>query len=122
MPVDVPFSNDPAQSFTCTLGGVRYAIDARWNDRIGVWTFDLSRDADQVVLLAGVPLLLGQDVLQPYALGIGGMVGTDLSGAGVDATVDDLGCPNQDGTVPDGVRVIFSYLTEDELVVARGPG
>lgn len=87
----VPFTADPSQTFTVQLGDGHFQIDARFNDRSQSWTFDLTRTSDQALLVAGVPLLLGQDMLGPYSLGIGGMLAVDQSGALADAGPDDLG-------------------------------
>lgn len=107
----VPFTSDYDQSFTTTLDGVRYVIDARWNERGQVWTFDLTRESDQVLLLAGVSMLSGQDLLAPYALGIGGLVVTDLSNNSTDPGPDDLG---------DRAAVVF--LNNDELQILFDAG
>lgn len=111
----VPFTSDPAHSFQATLGGVKYTFDVRWNERAAHWTFDLTREPDGELLVAGVPLLLGQDVLAPYGLGIGGISGCDFSGQDLDAGPDDLGSD-------DTARVQFIYWTEKELDVMRLPG
>ncbi len=108
----VPFTSDYDQTFRTQLGDATYVIDARWNERGQRWTFDLTRDSDSVLLVAGVPLLLGQDVLSPYALGIGGMVVGDLSGTLSDPGPDDF-----------DVRCPVVYLTPDELALLSGvPG
>jgi hypothetical protein len=101
----VPFTPEEYdQQLIVKLGDDTYVFDARWNERGKIWTFDLSRDSDQVQLLAGVPLLAGQDVLSPYALGIGALLVTDLSQKNTDPGPDDL-----------GDRVLVSWLSNDEL-------
>lgn len=107
----VPFTADAAQTFTTTLGDLRVAIAARYNDRNGVWTFDIARAADSVPLVAGVPLLIGQDLLGSYALGIGGMFAIDTSGAATDAGPDDLG---------DRVQVV--WFSPAELAIMADAG
>lgn len=102
----VPFTADPAQSFSVDLGGASYTFDARYNDRSASWTFDLTRDTDSAVLVAGAPLLIGQELLAGYALGIGGLVATDLSNTDTDAGPDDFGL---------GLRVEVTFLSFDEL-------
>jgi hypothetical protein len=98
---------------------VVYKINARYNDRNGVWVFDLIDDASQVTLVAGVPILIGCDLLDPFALSIGSMYAVDMSsvlqstGVGetttaklpstLDAGVDDLGS-----------RVVVLYLKPGE--------
>lgn len=104
----VPFTSDYDQTFTVALGDQKYVIDARWNDRGQIWTCDLTRDVDQVQLVAGVPLLSGQEVLLPYALGIGGLAVTDLGRTNTDPGPDDL-----------GDRVIVSWLSNNELAILK---
>lgn len=108
----VPFTSDYDQTFRTQLGDNTYVIDARWNERSQSWTFDLTRDSDSVLLVAGVPLLGGQDILSPYALGIGGMVVGDLNGTQSDPGPDDF-----------AVRCPVVYLTPAELDLLAGiPG
>jgi len=104
----VPFTSDYDQRFTSQLGEDKYVFDARWNERGQVWAVDITRDADQVELIAGVPLLAGQDLLAPYALGIGGLVVADLSLKDTDPGPDDF-----------GERVIVAWLSNDDLDAIR---
>lgn len=108
----LPFTADPAQRFTTQLGDIgQFTFDARYNDRAAYWTFDLTSEPDQTVLVAGVPILIGQDILAPYGLGRGGIFATDDSGAELDAGPEDLG---------DRVSVI--WLSPDELEAIRQEG
>lgn len=91
MILELPFTSDSAQTFVTQLGDNKYQVDVKFNDRSGVWTFDLSDDATKSVLLQSIPLVLGQDLLEPYNLGIGRMMAFDTTNAGKDATADDLG-------------------------------
>jgi len=101
----LPFDSDPARVFTTQLGDDKHSLEARYNERSESWTFDVVRDTDQVVLVTGVPLLIGQDMLAPYSLHIGGLVATDLATTDLDPGPDDL-----------GDRVIVTWLSQDELV------
>lgn len=107
----VPFTSDYAQTFDVVLGGATYSFAARFNDWNGVWTFDITVTATQVQLVAGVPLLIGQDMLAPYALGIGGLTAADMETGGIDAGPDDL-----------GARVIVSWLSPDEIAAIAAAG
>lgn len=107
----LPFTSDPAQSFTVALAGTKYDITARYNDLAGYWTFDLARTQDQVMLASEIPILIGQDMLGPYALQMGAFVAADLSGAVLDAGPDEL-----------GERVIVTWLSPDELAAVRATG
>lgn len=108
----LPFTSDPAQAFSVQLGSVgKFRFDARYNDRSASWTFDLTREPDGSVLLAGVPMLIGQGVLSPYGLGIGDIVFSDLSGAGQDAGPDDM-----------GDRVQAVWLNPDQVAALAAAG
>jgi hypothetical protein len=133
----VPFTSDPWQSFSCSLGGVEYGFSANFNDRNGVWSFDLSLKSTEAIPVAGVPILLGCDMLAPFGLGIGKMFAVDLaaspawalSGDGLtvipttqmlDAdAVDWSDSPPAVAFNGDlGVRVIVLYLAPGEVVPA----
>lgn len=100
----IPLTSDYDQSLIVQLGDARYEIAAAWNERNKIFAFDLIRDADQEVLVTRVPMLIGQDMLAPYALGMGGLVMTDLSAKNTDAGPEDL-----------GTRVIMTWLSNEEL-------
>jgi hypothetical protein len=124
----VPFTSDPWQSFSCSLDGVEYGFAANYNDRNGVWSFDLSLKSTEEILVAGVPILLGCDMLAPFGLGIGKMFAVDIAAspawalAGDGLTVipttqmldADSGAFNDDL----GQRVIVIYLAPGENVPA----
>jgi len=107
----LPLTSDPSRFFATDLGGATYTIETRYNDRSASWTFDVTRDLDEVRLVSGVPLLLGQEMLSSYALKIGGLIAADLSNTGADAGPDDL-----------GERLIVVYVTEDELALMAAAG
>lgn len=91
MILEIPVSNDPAQVFTTQLGEAKYVFDVRYNDRSGVWTLDLYEASTQALIVASLPLVTGQDLLEPYNFGIGSLLCVDGSGQGEDAGPDDLG-------------------------------
>jgi hypothetical protein len=108
----IPFNSEPSRVFTCALGdGAKYDFETRWNEGIpgdpGFWTVDITRQIDQVKLLSGVPILLGQDILAPYALGIGSLIPFDEANTDVDAGSEDL-----------GVRVNVYWLSAEEMAEA----
>jgi hypothetical protein len=92
------------------LGGVQYVLDVRWNGRAsdgaGAWYLDISTSAG-VLIRAGIKIVLGallgrRSVSPDFPRGV--LIAADLSGAGVDATLDDL-----------GTRVVVYFYTFDEL-------
>ena len=111
MPLVLPFTSDPSQSFTVPLGGPKFLIEARYNDLGAMWTFDITTEPAQVVLAVGIPLLIGQDMLSSYALGIGGLIASDTQTGGIDAGPDDL-----------GDRVIVAWFSEAELAILAANG
>ena len=108
----LPLDSSPAKVFTVQLGdGNKYVLETRYNEGFagdgGFWTFDLSRAIDGVVLATGVPILLGEDLLSPYALGMGALIAVDEANTDTDAGPDDL-----------GVRVNVYWASADELKAA----
>lgn len=89
---EVPLDSQP-QSFQIDLAGVQYSMSLNWRDAPqGGWFLDLS-DASGNLLIGGIPLVTGADLLAQYAyLGIGGelWVQTDGDPAAV-PTFDNLG-------------------------------
>lgn len=75
------------------LGGVSYVLDVRWNGRADAWYLDvLDEGADPIRV--GIKLVLGAALgrrcVDPrFPPGI--LMASDTSGAGVDATLDDMG-------------------------------
>lgn len=105
----VPFNSDPSNVFTCQLGdGNKYTFETRYNEGFlgdgAFWTFDLTRAIDNVKVLSGVKIVLGQDLLRPYALGMGTLVAIDESNTDTEAGPDDL-----------GVRVNVYWFSTEEL-------
>lgn len=122
MSVVVPFtSTDRAYEFTCQLNGVTYRFDVRWNERGGFWAFDLYLDSTDELLVAGLPILLGGDILAAHRrLGIGGLVAVDMSATQQNASPNEETTSvlvSEDAGADDlGTRVVVLYLTPDELV------
>lgn len=100
----LPFTTDSAQKFTTQLGEAKYTIETKYNDRSGVWTIDLY-DASTVLIAASLPMVIGQDLLEPYNFGIGRIFCFDTSNQGIDAGPDDLG---------DRIRVY--WFSPDEVI------
>jgi hypothetical protein len=124
MSVLVPFTaDDSAYTFECALNGVSYRFDVRWNERGLFWAFDLYRGSDDTLIVAGLPILLGDDILGAYRyLGIGGLFAVDMNadqqrGSPNDDTVNVL--VSADAGAEDlGTRVKVFYYTPAELTEA----
>lgn len=89
---EIPTSASP-QSFQIALAGVTYKLTLMWRDApYGGWTLDIADSAGNLIL-SGVSLVTGADLLAQYAyLGLGGelWVQTDSVPAEV-PTFDNLG-------------------------------
>jgi hypothetical protein len=91
MILELPLSNDPAQTFTTQLGPKKYVIEVKYNDRSGVWTMDLADEVTTLPLLESIPLVLGTDLLGAYNFGIGSIIVVDTSNRSQDVGATDLG-------------------------------
>lgn len=61
---EVPLINSP-QLFSITLSNIDYNIKVVWNDIAQCWVIDFY-DANQTLILSGVPLVTGVNLLEPY--------------------------------------------------------
>ncbi|MBJ9593235.1 phage baseplate plug family protein [Burkholderia seminalis] len=88
---EIPLSND-GQTFKMSLAGVIYQLTVQWRNAIGMWLLDIA-DANGDLLVNGIPLVTGTDLLGQYAyLGFNG--GLWVQGADDPddlPTFDDLG-------------------------------
>ncbi len=91
MIIELPLSSDPAQTMVTQLGDVKYQIEVKYNDRSGVWTIDLGLATTGEVIAQSLPLVLGQDLLEPYNFDMGSLLVVDTSGRHKEAGPDDLG-------------------------------
>jgi hypothetical protein len=107
MIAEIPLTSEASQSFTIQLGELKYKLDVKYNDRSGVWTLDMQEDASGIVLFKGSPLVVGEDVLEPYNYAIGTLAMLDSSSQLKDATADDIGS-----------RVFLYYVSPDEVISA----
>ena len=91
--VEIPVRRSQAQRFSVTLGGTAYNVRLTYDiAQEGCWVLDIG-DANGALLVAGIPLVTGVDLLAQYAyLGFGGsLVVTTDRGAGEVPTFDGLG-------------------------------
>ena len=66
---------------------------------------DMYDAATQQPIIASAPLVLGQDLLEPYNFGVGSIFCVDTTGHGLDAGPDDL-----------GERVKVYWFSPDEVI------
>ena len=81
------------QTFGTTLGSTPYVMNWYWNTRDSAWYFDLL-DQNESQIVSGVKVVLGiplaRRCIDPRGPD-GVLIAGDLSGQGLDATLDDLG-------------------------------
>lgn len=90
---EIPLRPSQAAIFTITLADILYNMRLTYDAaQDGRWILDIG-DANQIPLVAGIPLVTGVDLLAQYRyLGFGGsLVVTTDRGAGEVPTFDGLG-------------------------------
>jgi hypothetical protein len=87
----------------------KYVVDLRWNERAAAWFMDLYDEAESPIRV-GIKVVigtwLGRRSVDPR-FPPGAIVAIDTSGAGRDATLDDL-----------GTRVILLFYSGEEILAA----
>lgn len=88
---EVPLSANP-QLFSISLGGAQYQINLQWNRFSQAWIIDIS-DSNKNLLVGGIPLVTGCDLLEQYAyLEIGGSLFVQTDNNALEMpTFDNLG-------------------------------
>lgn len=111
--IRLPLSSEPAQSFITQLGSVKWLFNFRFNDRGRFWIMDITDSASQTILVTGVPVLLGCDLIRPYILGNGALMAYDEAGSSTDAGDPDTGDL--------GNRVNIYWISLDEVNALESP-
>jgi hypothetical protein len=111
----IPFTSDPWHTFSTVLDGVEYTFAQHYNERNGAWYFDLGLASTGKLLVAGIPILIGCDLLGPYALGIGSMLAVDLQAAAAGEASGILPQSIDAGAEDLGDRVIVVYMAPGEV-------
>jgi len=92
IPIDVGVDAEPFEQ-VLTLDGLPYVFRYRWAERAAAWSLDVFDGAD-TALVAGVPLLIGADLLRQHndpRLPAGSLVVVDTSSSGAEAGMLELG-------------------------------
>jgi len=96
----------PSYRVATTLAGTQYVLDVRWNGRAAAWYMDLLQE-DTTPIALGIKIVLGRFIgirVTDPAFPPGIIMASDLSGAGIDATLDDI-----------GTRVAVYFYTLEEI-------
>jgi len=95
LPVILPFDSfSPFYTFSTTIEGADYVFKVRWNNRDKAWYFDVLETDGTTPIAQGLKINLGVIIgrwCRHKLFRTGIIVAVDLSDAGRDATVDDLG-------------------------------
>lgn len=99
----IPVTNYPDQPFRIELDGITFAMRVWWSDYDdnvkllvgddiqGQWYMDFV-STDGSIVMDGMALVTGCDMLEPYAFdGLGGLWLVDDNGKATDPGLDDLG-------------------------------
>ena len=82
---------DPNYSVQATLDGSVYRLSFRWISNESAWYFDLEGITDPEIVLYGVKLVCGLDLLEPYGLiGLGELWLINMSGSTDDPGFEDI--------------------------------
>jgi hypothetical protein len=116
----IPVSNYPDQRFRLTLEGVPLSVRVWWSafdsitadlvgdDIQGQWYLDMA-STDGTIVINGMALVTGCDMLEPYAFdGLGGLWLADDEGRARDPGLDDLGVIHTLYYVPRSDRASFN--------------
>lgn len=104
--VELPFAGFSKESRDFVIEGRSLRIRSRFSELMETWTisiFDLAGD-EPVPLIEGIPVLIGADLLAPYALELGGLFAEPNERPREDAKRGEL-----------GTRVRLIHYTPEEL-------
>lgn len=105
--IEIPLNSSPEQIFSIVLNEEKYDIrvllNSRANDGKGLWSLSLEKDS--VVLISGIAMLGGADILGAYNLDIKNVFVVNLDESNVDPTKENLGT---------GARLFV--LSEEEML------
>lgn len=105
MAILIPTRSDPRYSIEVELDGATFFLDFEWNDRAESWFLDIA-DADRVLLLAGVRIVVGFPLINRYRddrLPQGDLSAIVTSGDELDPKFSDLG---------DRVQLLYTPIAE----------
>jgi hypothetical protein len=85
----IPITLAPSSEFDIPLEDGDFLITVRWMGISGSWVIDIEKEG--VVLIDGLRLVLGTDLVSQFNFGIGIWVMLDLTNTGEDATRNNLG-------------------------------
>jgi hypothetical protein len=85
MIIEIPIISSVAQQSVVQLIDTKYRLDFKYNERSEIWTIGISNEASKDILIQGLPLVLGQELLEPYNFNIGRMFVIDNRNRGEEA-------------------------------------
>ena len=100
---EIPFTGSPRERIVFDMEGRAIEVLAQYSDVSGAWSVSLT-DVESGPLVSGVRVVLGLDLLAPYALRVGGLVAFATSDPRRDPGKGELGS-----------RVRLVHVAESEL-------
>ena len=85
----IPLNLDPASTFEISLEDGDFSFRVYYSTVADVWIMDLTKDGE--LLVNGIRLVAGQDLMLPFNFEIGQWFMVNLCDNRLDATRDDLG-------------------------------
>lgn len=87
--IEIPLTTEPSQSFSIPLEGTIYKLEVIFNTRTNRWSFSISNSG--TLLVSGVYIAGGVDLLAPHALGIKNLFAMNSSDSLEDSDFGALG-------------------------------
>jgi hypothetical protein len=100
IPIDPTLAS---QTFKTDLEGNTYNFRVYYNSRGGYYAMDLSNENDEL-LVGGITLVMGGDIINQHELNIGGMFVVESGDTAIDPVFGELGSTH-----------FLVHLTEQEL-------
>lgn len=101
--IEILLNTNPEQIFNITIDDVKYDMRVIYNSRLQGWSVDISQNG--TVLVSGVALLGGVDILDQYNFDLKNMFTVNINDGKTDAKIDTLGIANK-----------LFVLTDDEFL------
>lgn len=88
---DILLYSDPSYETQITLDGKQYRLTFYYSDNESAWYLNIEGLTDTAIIVKGIKLVMGVDLLEPYALiDLGQLWLVDLTGQKRDPSFDNI--------------------------------